>query len=158
MKEGRAARSAPGVITCLAVSHPFVVLIGVGLAAGLPAYYIAVKRRAAASLKKLLAERFTQRPCPIPEVRTGRGPVTFREAYDDTSGSDLVLLLGNWRRSRTAYNVVSALFKPRGKLDGNGLERDKQVLIRTDVQGGDLVVWKDLPSRDSVLAHFEAVR
>lgn len=144
------------MIIFLAMSHPFVMFFGFGLAVGLPAYYVALKKRAAASLNQLLAERFSQRPCPIPEVRTERGPVLFRDAYDDKSGTGLVLLLGNWRRSRTAYNMVSALFKPVGKFDATGLERE--VLIRVQVQGGELVVWKDLPSRDSVLAHLQAVR
>jgi len=141
------------------MSHPFVVLFGFGLAAGLPAYYMAKKRRAAASLRRLLAERFSPLPCPIPEVRTPGGPVMFREAYRDQSGSGLVLVLGYWRRSRTAYNLVAGLFKPGGKLESRGVEREgQQVLLRTNVEGGDLVVWKGLPSRDSVLAHLQSVR
>jgi hypothetical protein len=141
------------------MTHPFLVLFGFGLAAGLPAYYIAIKRRAAASLRTLLAERFSPRPCPIPEIRTPHGPVLFREAYDDKSGTGLVLVLGNWRRSRTAYNLVAGLFKPAGKLDSSGAQRDgQQVLIAANVEGGDLIIWKELPSRDSVLAHLQSVR
>jgi hypothetical protein len=149
----------PAVIELLAMSHPFVVLFGFGLAAGLPAYYIAIKRRAAASLRALMAERFSPLPCPIPELRTPHGPVTFREAYADKSGSGLVLVLGYWRRSRTAYNLVAGLFKPGGKLDSRGAERDgQQVLVAANVEGGDLVIWKGLPSRDSVLTHLQSVR
>jgi hypothetical protein len=141
------------------MSHPFAVLFGLGLAAGLPAYYVAIKRRAAASLRGLLAERFSPRPCPFQEIQTPRGRVVFREAYDDKSASGLVLVLGYWRRSRTAYNLVAGLFKPGGKLDSREAERDgQQVLVAANVEGGDLVVWKGLPSRGSVLAHLKSVR
>lgn len=141
------------------MSHPFVALVGFGLAVGLPAYYIWIKRRAAASLQGLLSERFSPRACPIREIQTQHGPVTFQKAFDDKSGSGLVLLLGSWRRSRTAYNLVSGLFKPGGNLDTKGAESDGQhVLIAARVEGGDVVVWKALPSRDSVLAQLQLVR
>ena len=134
------------------------ILGGFGVAAGLPAYYFAIKRRAAASLRELLAERFAERACPVSAVRSTRGPVRFYAAYDDISGSGLVLVLGNWRRSRTVYNLVAGLFKPRGEV--HWMERvcnQPDVLLATAVEGGCLVVWKGLPSRESVLAHFEAV-
>src|SRR5581483_8581774 len=141
------------------MSQPLVVLFGLGLAIGLPAYYVVIKRRAASSLRRLLEERFSPRPCNIPEIPTPRGPVLFREAYDDRSGSGLVLVLGYWRRSRTAYNLVAGLFKPGGQILSRGMERHgTQVLIAASVAGGDLVVWKGLPSRDSVLAHLQSVR
>lgn len=139
------------------MSHPFVVLLGFGLAVGLPAYYIAIKRRAAASLRGLLSERFSSRPCSIPQIRTPGGPVTFREAYDDKTGSGLVLVLGSWQRSRTAYNLVAGVFKPGGKIDRSAMPAN-EVLVSETLEGGDLVVWKGLPSRDSVLARLNQVR
>lgn len=136
------------------------ILIGFGVAAGLPAYYLMIKRRAAASLRKLLAERFSPRPCPITEVRTPHGPVIFREAYDDKFGTGLVLLLGAWQRSRTAYNLVSGLFRPGGRLDVTDpvAGRGPQVLTAQTLEPGGLVVWKELPTRESVLAQFGSVK
>lgn len=140
--------------------HQLIVILGgFAVATGLPAYYVVIKRRAAASLRRLLAERFSARECPISEVRTTRGPVRFYAAYDDTACRGPVLVLGNWRRSRTAYNRVAGLFKAGGDL--HWLERVRSqpdVLLATIVEGGALVIWKGLPSRGSVLAHIEAVR
>src|SRR5437764_10391541 len=76
-----------------------VVLGGLLFAVGVPMWYSAKKRWAAASLSKLLAERFRQRALPIAETRAFRGgKITFYAAYDDVAGSGLVLLLGNWSR------------------------------------------------------------
>jgi hypothetical protein len=34
----------------------------------------------------------------------------------------------------------------------------KDVIVATTSGGGGIVIWKGLPSKDSVLAHLEAVR
>jgi hypothetical protein len=136
------------------MSNGLVALCGFAVAFGLPAYYGVKKKRASDSLNKLLAERFTQRPCPLNEVHTKLGTIHFFGAYNDTSGSGLVLVLGNLVRSRRAYNRVAGIFKPGGNLKtapANGAD----VLFTANV--ADLIVWKGLPSRDSVLAHMQSV-
>ena len=118
-----------------------------------------IKRRASSSLSELLAERFRARNCPISEIRTPIGPINFHHAYDDNAGSGLVLVLGNLRRSKTAYNRVAGLIRP-GPNTGwiERMRSQPDVLIATALEGGGLVVWKSLPSRESVLAHMEALR
>jgi hypothetical protein len=137
--------------------RPLVGLCAFGVAFGLPAYYVWIKHRAASSLRGLLKERFSPQPCSMPEIPTPRGPVIFSEAYLDKR-SGLVLVLGFWRRSRKDYNLVAGLFKPAGKLYNRGIEHDGQhLLLRTNVEGGDLIVWKELPSRESVLGYLHSV-
>jgi hypothetical protein len=60
---------------------------------------------------------------------------------------------------RTAYNLVTGLFKPGGKLKRRGAEREgQQVLVVANMEGGDLVIWKVFPSQDTVLVHLQSVR
>src|SRR5512133_832561 len=96
------------------MSNGLVALGGFAIAVGLPAYYVAIKKRASDSLNGLLAERFARRPCPVGEVHTALGRIQFYDGYHDNGGSGLVLVLGNLRRSRTAYNRVAGFFKPGG--------------------------------------------
>jgi hypothetical protein len=141
------------------MANAIVALGGLAVAVGLPAYYIHIKRRAASSLDGLLAERFAQCPCPVPEVPTNVGPVRFYAAYNDTAGSGLVLVLGNWVRSRTAFNRVAGLFKPAGSpVWLERVQNQPDLLLATIVAGGALVVWKELPTKPSVLEHMESVR
>ena len=136
------------------MSNGLVALGGFAIAAGLPAYYVVIKKRASDSLNGLLAERFAQRSCPVGEVHTKLGWIQFYDAYNDKRGSSLVLVLGNLRRSRKAYNRVAGFFKPGGNLEpANGAD----VLFTANVAGGALIVWKGLPSRESVLAHMQSV-
>jgi hypothetical protein len=138
------------------MSNGLLALGGFAIAVGLPAYYFVIKKRAD-SLNALLAERFARRPCPIGDVHTELGWIQFHQAYNDTGGSGLVLVLGNLRRSRTAYNRVAGFFKPGGNLKAGEPVKGGDVLYAADVAGGALIVWKGLPSRESVLAHMESV-
>ncbi len=139
--------------------RPLVILIALVFAIGLPTYYVVLKRTAAASLKRLLAERFSAAALPLSaiEVPAG-GRVLFHSAYNDNLGSGFVLVLGNrvWNYAkRGAYCRVSGLFK--AGEDSVWIERmrvERGVLLATFVAGRSLVVWKDLPSRKSVLEHF----
>src|SRR5438105_13230365 len=77
--------------------RPIVILIALFFAAGVPVIYLVVKARAAASLDRLLAERFSPRPCPVADVVVpSGGSVRFHSAYDDARGSGFVL--GHWAR------------------------------------------------------------
>jgi hypothetical protein len=134
-----------------------VALGGFAIAVGLPAYYVAIKKRASDSLNTLLAERFARRPCPVTDVHTPLGWIHFYDAYDDNRGSGLVLLLGNLRRSRTAYNRVAGFFKPGGNLKTGAPPQGPDVLLTAEVAGGALIVWKGLPSRESVLVRMQSV-
>jgi len=141
--------------------HRFlVVLIALIFAIGLPMYYLALKRVAAASLAQLLAERFSTctLPLSVAPVPAG-GRVLFHSAYNDKLGSGFVLVLGNrvWSFSkRGAHQRVAGLFKP-GNDTGwvETMRRQRDILLATTIEGGSLVVWKGLPSRKSVLAHLK---
>jgi hypothetical protein len=139
------------------MSNGLVALGGFAIAAGLPAYYAVIKKRASDSLNGLLAERFARRACPVGEVHTKLGWIHFYDAYNDNRGSGLVLVLGNLRRSRTAYNRVAGFFKPGGNLKTGEPAKGADVLLSEEVAGGALIVWKGLPSRDSVLSHMQSV-
>lgn len=137
-----------------------IILIALIFAIGLPMYYLALKRMAAASLAKLLTERFSTCAPPLPAVEVpAGGRVLFHSAYHDNLGSGFVLVLGNrvWSfAKRGAYQRVAGLFK--AEKDSVWIERmsgQQGVLLATTVAGGSLVVWKDLPSRKSVLAHLK---
>jgi len=139
------------------MSNALVALGGFAIAVGLPAYYVVIKRRASDSVRALLAERFARQPCPVGEVHTTLGWIQFYDAYRDSRGSGLVLVLGNLRRSRTAYNRVAGFFKPGGNLKTAEPASGADVLFTANIAGGDLIVWKGLPSRESVLAHMQSV-
>jgi len=139
------------------MSNGLVALGGFAIAVGLPAYYVVIKKRASDSLNALLAERFARRPCPVGDVHTKLGWIQFYDAYNDNRGSGLVLVLGNLRRSRKAYNRVAGFFKPGGNLKTGEPAKGADVLYTANVAGGDLIVWKGLPSRESVLAHMQSV-
>src|SRR5437588_11403330 len=88
--------------------RPIVILIALFFA-GVPVIYLVVKARAAASLDRVLAERFSPRPCPVADVVVpSGGSVRFHSAYDDARGSGFVLVLGHWARGsvRVGAGVV----------------------------------------------------
>ena len=148
--------------------RPILILIGLAMAVGLPLYFVVIKKRAAASLQEVIAERFTARACPVGEVAVpSGGRVHCTAAYDDKKNSGLVLVLGNWERGAVkttpgvtyVENKVSGIFKPGGDAGWLARVRDQPDVIATATEGGGaLVVWKGLPTGDSVLAHLEAVR
>jgi len=128
-----------------------------------------------ASLRRLLAESFSERRCPVPiplVQKTRRGPIFLYEAYHDTADSGLILLrgrifMGNVRYSTAAGNLPAGRSAPwafgvfkRG--DGpDFLERvrkQRHLVLAIIVEGGALVVWDDRPSRTSVLRHLDQVR
>ena len=143
--------------------------LALAVGAGVPLYYFATKKKAAASLDDLIAERFrAPRACAFREVAVpSGGKVTCNIAYDDAESSGLVLVLGTWDRGAVKVpqgmtyveNKVAGVFKPHG--DDAWLGRVRvlpDVIVATAVEGGALAIWKGLPSRESVLAHFEAAR
>ena len=146
--------------------RPIVILVALFFAVGVPMIYFVVKARAAASLNRLLAERFSPRPCPVVDVVVpSGGSVHFHVAYDDVRGSGFVLVLGNWARGRVlvgaavvnVQNRVAGLFKAGDPAWLERLRNDPDLLVAAPVESGAIAVWKGLPSRRSVLAHLEAV-
>src|SRR5204863_8708374 len=68
--------------------RPIVILIALFFAVGVPVIYFVAKARASSSLDKLLAERFSPRPCPVADVVVpSGGNVRLHSAYDDVRGS-----------------------------------------------------------------------
>lgn len=146
--------------------RPIVILIALFFAVGVPIIYVVVKRRAAASLGGLLAERFSTLPCPVASVVVpSGGSVRFHSAYDDTRGSGFVLVLGNWERGsvRVGAGVTDVTQRVAGLYragDTAWLERlrgESDLIVATTVEGGALAVWQGLPSRRPVLAHLASV-
>ena len=142
--------------------RPIVILIALFFTIGVPMVYIVLKRRAAASIRSLLAERFVLRPSPVAELTIpSGGHVLVHSAYVDTLGSGFVLILGNrvWTLAKGgAYQRVAGLFKPGGDDAWAGrFRKQKDVIVAVAIEGGALVIWKGLPSRESILAHFDAV-
>lgn len=142
--------------------RPIVILIALFFAFGLPMIYVIRKGRAAESLRGLLAGRFVLRPSPVAQITVpSGGHILFHSAYIDTLGSGFILILGNrvWTLSKGgAYQRVAGLFKPGG--DAAWAERSrklKDVIVAAAVEGGALVIWKGLPTGESILAHIEAV-
>jgi hypothetical protein len=149
-------------------NRPFVILVALLVAVGLPLYFVIIKRRAASTLSELLREQFKQRACPITipiEIPAG-GRVTFQSAYDDINGG-LVLVIGSWDRGQVrtqtggtyVLNDVAGLWKPNADdawLAKARTQRD--VIVATTSSGGGIVIWSGLPSKQSVLAHLAAMR
>ncbi len=148
--------------------RPIVILVGLLLAVGLPLYFVVIKKRAASSLEDLLTERFKARACPVAVVEVPEGGrVHCQQAYDDSEGSGLVLVVGSWERGQVKTQTgatyveqrVAGLYKPGG--DAGWAERAKGkegVIVAAAVEGGAIAIWQGLPSSDSVIAHLEAVR
>ena len=141
--------------------RPIVFLLALFFAIGVPIIYKIRWDRAVESLRALLAGRFVARPCPVAEISIpSYGHVLFYAAYIDTLGSDFVLILGNrvWTTSHgDASQRLAGLFKPGG--DAAWAERNRKlkgVIVATTVEGGALVLWKGLPTGESILAHIEA--
>jgi hypothetical protein len=156
--------------TLAAMPHrPIVIIVALLFAVGIPLYFVVIKRHAASTLEDLLSQRFKPRACPVVgpvEVPDG-GRVTCQSAYDDNDNSGLVLVLGSWDRGtvRTPTTITSVQNRVAGAFKASAdtawLERVRtqpDVIIATASSGGSLVVWKGLPSRDSVLAHLEAAK
>jgi hypothetical protein len=134
---------------------------------GLIVYFIVVKRRAAAALRSLLAERFVERLCPVEKVLHPSGWFVYcKAAYDDTQGSGFVLVFGDWDRGISAgtggphhlYSKVSGLFRSGSEVAW--LERvrsQKNVVIAKVVEDGAIVFWYERPSHNNILAHLKAV-
>ena len=79
--------------------RPIVILIALFFAIGVPVIYFVAKARAAASLDRLLAGRFSSRPCPVANIVVpSGGSVCLHSAYDDARGSRFILVLGHWAR------------------------------------------------------------
>ena len=148
--------------------RPIVIVVALLVVVGLPLYFVVIKRHAASTLEQLLGEQFKQRVCPITtpvEVPDG-GRVTCQSAYDDTKG-DLVLVIGSWNRGQVktqigatyVENKVGGLWKPNADEAWLAKARSQpDVIVATTSGGGGIVIWKGLPSKESVLAHLEAVR
>lgn len=128
-----------------------------------------------ASLRRLLAERFSERKCPVPIARvhkTKRGPITLYEAYHDTANSGLVLLIGRIAMGSVIHTTspgvamggasapwAFGVFKPGGGPDFlERVRKQRHVALATMIDGGALVVWDDRPSRTSVLRHLDQTR
>ncbi len=139
------------------------------IALGVPLYYVLMKKRAAASLEDLMAERFrTPRACPLAKLDVPEGGhITCQSAYEDAQDSKTLLVLGMWDRGTIrvpqgladVQQKVSGVF--RGGTDDAWLARMRtlpDVIVATAAPGGGLVMWKGLPDRDRVLAHLEAAR
>ncbi len=152
-----------------------IALVGGGAMFGWLVYALVWLRVAQASLRRLLAEEFSGRRCPVPIAlvyKTKRGPISFHEAYHDTADSGLVLLFGRIAMGNVTYTTPAGVvtggasapwafgvFKPGG--GPAFLERARQqrhVVLATMVDGGALVVWNDRPSRSSVLRHLDQMR
>ena len=145
-----------------------ILVVALVFALGIPAYYVFIKKRASASLDDLLAERFrAARACPVQIIDVPQGGrVTCQAAYEDTK-SDLILVLGSWARGTIKIpgavadvdNKVAGVYKANAPADwlahARGLEG---VIVAAEAPGGAVVIWQGLPSRDSVLAHVEAVK
>jgi hypothetical protein len=141
-------------------------LIALFFAVGVPIIYVVVKRRAAASLGGLLAERFSKRPCPVASVVVpSGGSVRFHSAYDDARGSGFVLVLGNWARGSVrvgaamtdVYQRVAGLYRDGDAAWLERLRGEPRLIVAATVEGGAVAVWEGLPSRRSVLAHLTSV-
>jgi hypothetical protein len=146
--------------------RPIVILIALFFAVGVPVIYVVVKRRAAAALDRLLAERFSPRPCPVAVVVVpSGGSVSFHSAYDDARGSGFVLVLGNWARGSVRVGAgvtdvnqrVAGLFRAGDTAWLGRLRGEPRLIVAATVEGGALAVWEGLPSRRSVLAHLASV-
>jgi hypothetical protein len=65
-----------------------------------------------ASLRRLLAERFSESRCPVPVAlvhKTKRGPISLYEAYHDTADSGLVLLIGRIARGNAIHTTPAGV-------------------------------------------------
>jgi hypothetical protein len=146
-----------------------IVVAALVVALGIPLYYVFIKKRAAASLDDLMAERFrATRACPVEvvEVPSG-GRVTCMSAYDDADHPDVALVLGSWARGTIKVpggvaavdNKVAGLYKVHAPAEWVARVRSQpDVIVATEIAGGAIVFWSGLPSRESVLSHFEAAR
>lgn len=134
----------PAVTTLLPITHPFAVLLGFGVAVALPVYLYSDQTARCgepsgiAGRALLPRGRFRCRQSGLYVARSRFVKHTMLRA-----GSGLILLLGTWRRSRTAYNLAGGAFKPGGKLDRSAAP-DNEVVIFANLEGGDLIVWKEL--------------
>ena len=145
-----------------------IVVVALIVALGIPGYYVFIKKRASASLDDLLAERFrAARACPVQVIEVPQGGrVTCQAAYDDTK-SDVMLILGSWARGTVKIpgavadvdNKVAGVYKANAPADWLAHAKTLDgVIAAAEVPGGAVVFWQGLPSRDSVLAHVEAVK
>ncbi len=127
----------------------------------LPIVYVVVKKqRAAASLDRLLTSHFGAKVVP-PVQRLGvprGGELLFHTGYASTlaSGEPFVLLLGNWRRSRSAFLRIAGAYLPRSP-GGPWLERAARsdVLVAAAYGAGAVIAWPDLASGPSVTANLD---
>lgn len=132
----------------------------------LPVIILVAHSRAKASLKRLLAERFSRRPFPVLDLAVpSGGRIRLYEAYDDLRGSGFVLVLGLWDRGKVRVgtggttnvsNDVAGLFRAGDSAWLKGLRDDRRLIIKAAVEGGAVAIWKGWPSRGSALAHLEA--
>src|SRR5947209_3907623 len=131
--------------------RPIVILIALFFAVGVPVIYFVAKARAAASLDRLLAERFSPRPCPFADVVVpSGGSVRFHSAYDDARGSGFVLVLGHWARGSVRVGAamtdvnqrVAGLFTAGDTAWLERLRGGPDLLVAATVEGGALAVWK----------------
>jgi hypothetical protein len=152
-----------------------IALGGGGAMFGWLVYALVRLKLAHASLRRLLAEKFHERRCPVPIAlvhKTKRGSISLYEAYHDTADSGLVLLIGRIAMGNVIHTTPAGVvtggvsvpwafgvFKPRGGPDF--LERarkQRHVVLATMIDDGALVVWDDRPSRTSVLRHLDQMR
>ncbi len=151
------------------MAHRTTIIAAVALivAFALPIYFFVIKKRAAQTLDELLAERFAAaRACPVHElVVPSGGRITLQACYEDGKHPELRLVLGSWDRGQVKmpygatyiHNKVAGVFKSGGDAAWLAGLRDRaDVIVAVPVEGGAIVMWSGLPSRDSVVAHFEA--
>lgn len=133
----------------------------------LPVIIFVANLRAKASLKRLLAERFSQRPFPVLDLSVpSGGSVRLYAAYDDLQGSGFVLVLGMWDRGKvrvgngavtSVSNDVAGLFRAGDAAWLEHLRKERHVIVKAAVADGAVALWKGWPSRRSILARLEAL-
>ena len=143
-----------------------IAIVALVVALGIPAYYVFIKKRAAASLDDLLAERFkTARACPLAEVAVPQGGhITCQIAFEDSEQPGTLLVLGSWARGTVKVpgtvaevdNKVAGIYKP--STDWLARAQASGAIAAIEAPGGAIAFWSGLPSRETVLAHLEATR
>jgi Tfp pilus assembly protein FimT len=144
-----------------------IAVVALVVALALPLYFVVIKKRAAASLEDLLAERFkTTRACPLAQVDVpSGGHITCQIAFEDSEQAGTLLVLGSWARGTVKVpgavadvdNKVAGIYKPSTDWLAR-VRADQNLIAAIEAPGGALAFWSGLPDRASVLAHLEAAK
>jgi len=134
-----------------------VAVLALCVAIGVPLYYAIRKRSAARGLAALIQERFRPRAWTPLEIKVARGRVRCLEAYDDTRGSGLALVTGQWVFTPRSFIRVAGLLKPGGGAEWLAHMRKRaDVILAETVPSGGLVMFGGLASRRLVEKMFSA--